>query len=150
MARKGCRTVMSKTNNALDEHSITGERDTGIIAVHHFAIIVSSEASVEFYTQLGFKETYRRNRKYDTVVLLNGYGVQIEMFVDANHPDRATSPENIGLRHLALRVRTIEDTVDKLRSSGLAFEVGPIESDWVGERFCFITDPDGVPIELHE
>ena len=62
--------------------------------IHHFAIIASSEESVRFYTKLGFRETYRRERKYDTVVLLEGYGIQIEMFVDPNHPDRATNPEN--------------------------------------------------------
>ena len=122
----------------------------GITAVHHFAIIVSSEASVEFYTKLGFKETYRRKRKYDTIVLLNGYGIQIEMFVDPNHPERATSPENIGLRHIALKVEKIEETIKELNANGLEFGVGPVLSDWVGERFCFVTDPDGLQIELHE
>lgn len=28
--------------------------------------------------------------------------------------------------------------------------VGPVMNDWVGERFCTITDPDGLPIQLHE
>lgn len=143
------------TNDVAKQHEITNDVNIlGITAIHHFAIIVSSEASVKFYTKLGFRETYRRDRKYDTVVLLDGYGIQIEMFVDANHPSRATEPENLGLRHVALKVRNIEETVQKLRESmrsiGLDFEAGPIMNDWVGERFCFITDPDGLPIELHE
>lgn len=122
----------------------------GIVAIHHFAIIVSSEASVEFYTKLGFKETYRRNRKYDTVVLLDGYGIQIEMFVDPNHPKRAVSPENIGLRHVALKVEKIDETMETLKANGLELEASPVMNDWVGKRFCFVTDPDGLPIELHE
>lgn len=133
---------MSSTNDAVNH--------TGITAIHHFAIIVSSEASVQFYIKLGFKEIFRKERSYDVVVLLSAYGIQIEIFVDPNHPDRATKPENLGLRHLALRVLNIEETIEKLRVSGLEFESGPIMNDWVGERFCFITDPDGLPIELHE
>ena len=116
-----------------------------IIGTHHFAIISSSETSVAFYEKLGFHEMFRRERKYDTVVLLYGHGIQIEMFIDPNHPERATSPENIGLRHLALRVNRIEETICEL-----GLEAGPVMNDWVGQRFCFIADPDGLPIELHE
>lgn len=116
-----------------------------ITGIHHFAIIASSKSSVDFYKKLGFQETYRRERKYDTVVLLEGHGMQIEMFVDPNHPERATNPENIGLRHLALKVEKIEDTVAEL-----GLEIGPIMNDWIGVRFAFTADPDGLPIELHE
>lgn len=116
-----------------------------IIGAHHFAIISSSEESADFYKKLGFREMYRRERKYDTVVLLCGHGFQIEMFIDPNHPERATQPENIGLRHLALRVDNIEKTIEELE-----LEAGPVMNDWVGDRFCFIADPDGLPIELHE
>ena len=116
-----------------------------IKGIHHFAIIASSEDSIRFYTKLGFKETYRKERKYDTVVLLDGYGMQIEVFVDPNHPKRAMNPENMGLRHLAFKVEKIEDTVAELE-----LEIGPIMNDWVGVRFAFTADPDGLPIELHE
>ena len=116
-----------------------------IQGVHHFAIIASSEKSVQFYTKLGFCETYRKERKYDTVVLFEGYGIQLEIFVDPNHPERATNPENIGLRHLALKVDKIEYPVAEL-----GLEIGPIMNDWGGIRFAFAADPDGVPIELHE
>ena len=116
-----------------------------ITGVYHFAIIASSEESISFYEKLGFRETYRRERKYDTVVLLDGHGMQIEIFVDSNHPERATNPENMGLRHLALKVENIEETV-----ADLGLEIGPIMNDWVGVRFAFTADPDGLPIELHE
>ena len=116
-----------------------------IQGIHHFAIITSSEESIHFYEKLGFHETYRRERKYDTVVLLDGHGIQIEMFVDPNHPERATNSENMGLWHLALKVEKIEDTVKEL-----GLEIGPIMNDWVGVRVAFTADPDGLPIELHE
>ena len=116
-----------------------------IQGIHHFAIIASSETSVDFYKKLGFQETFRKTRNYDTVVLLEGHGMQIEVFIDPNHPKRATNPENMGLRHLALKVEKIEDTVEEL-----GLEIGSIMNDWVGVRFVFTADPDGLPIELHE
>lgn len=143
----GCKGVRTEMNNTNEEQMLNS---LGITAIHHFAIIVSSEASVEFYIKLGFKETFRKKRNYDTVVLLSGYGIQIEMFVDANHPDRATKPENLGLRHLALRVSNLEETIEKLKKTMGDFEASPIMNGWIGERFCYITDPDGLPIELHE
>jgi len=116
-----------------------------IQGIHHFAIIASSEESIFFYMKLGFHEYYRKTRKNDTIVLLDGYGIKIEMFIDPNHPKRATDPENTGLRHLALKVENIEDVAKELD-----VEIGQIMNDWTGIRFAFIYDPDGVPIELHE
>ena len=116
-----------------------------IQGVHHFAIIVSSEETVDFYKKLGFLEIFRKERAYDTIILLEGYGIQLEMFIDPSHPKRATNPENMGLRHLAFKVEKIEETVLEL-----GLEIGPIMNDWVGVRFAFTADPDGLPIELHE
>ncbi|MBR0429698.1 MAG: VOC family protein [Lachnospiraceae bacterium] len=113
--------------------------------IHHIAIISSSEASIDFYAHLGFQETYRRERAYDTIVLLQGYGIQLEMFIDPSHPARATDPENIGIRHLALQVDNIEQTAEELQ-----LEIGPIQMDWVGIRYAYTWDPDGLPVELHE
>ena len=115
-----------------------------IQGIHHFAVIVSSESSIEWYRKLGFEEFLRKERKYDTVVLLYGHGIQIEAFIDPTHPPRST-PDPLGLRHLALRCEDIERTVEKLGA-----EAGPIMDDWIGEKFCFIADPDGNTVELHE
>ena len=121
-----------------------------ITAVHHIAIIVSSEKSLEFYALLGFREYFRKERKYDTAVLMAGNGMQLEIFIDPNHPMR-TGTEPVGLRHFALRVNNLEEEIDRLKaiSSGM-IEAGPIMNDWTGVRFCFIKDPDGLMVELHE
>lgn len=115
-----------------------------ITGIHHFSLIVSSEDSVAFYEKLGFKEYRRIERKYDTVVLMNGHGIGLEVFIDPSHPPRS-NPEPLGLRHLALRCDDIEKTVEELGA-----EAGPIMDDWIGEKFCFIADPDGNTVELHE
>lgn len=114
-----------------------------ITGVHHFAMIVSSEKSIEFYSRLGFVEQFRKKREKDTIVLMEGYGIKLEMFIDPNHPEHAKDPENIGLRHLALKV----DSCENIKKN---FDCGAIMEDWSGIKFCFTKDPDGVPIEFHE
>ena len=81
---------------------------------------------------------------------MDGYGLQLEIFIDPSHPVRGTE-EPIGLRHFALKVEKIEDEVERLcNCSTEVIEVGPIMDDWTGVRFCFIKDYDGIVIELHE
>lgn len=118
-----------------------------ITAVHHIAIIVSSENSLEFYRLLGFTETFRKKRKYDTAVLMDGYGMQLEIFIDPSHPGRGDQ-EPIGLRHFALRVDSLEAEIKRMKEAGI--EIGPVMSDWTGVRFCFVKDYDGLLVELHE
>lgn len=115
-----------------------------IQGIHHVAMIVSSEETVEFYKHLGFQETFRKMRSYDTIVLLNGHGFELEMFVDSDHPAKE-KPEPLGLRHFALKVDNIEATAQELNIA-----VGEIMLDWVGKRFCFVSDPDGNAVEMHE
>ena len=114
-----------------------------IKGVHHLAIISSSEECVNFYVGLGFEEYFRKERGYDTIVLLKGYGIQMEMFIDPRHPDRDMDPERIGLRHLALQVDSCEDIIQK-------YKCGPIKQDWLGINYCCTEDPDGLTIEFHE
>ena len=114
-----------------------------IHSLHHLAIIASSEASIAFYEKLGFCEYKRIKRNYDTVVLMNGPDFELELFVDPNHTHKTDEP--YGLRHLALKVDNIEEIVKEL-----GLESGPIGNDWLGVRYAYIHDPDGLPIELHE
>ena len=107
-----------------------------VTGIHHFSIIVSSEASVEFYTKLGFKENKRIKRGYDTVVLMDGYGIGVEFFIDPRHCRLADEP--LGFRTLSLKV----DSLDGIE--------GTVMTDWNGERYVNITDPDGNTIQLHE
>ena len=95
--------------------------------LHHIAIICSDkESALDFYVnKLGFpiiRENYR--------------------------PERP-SPEAYGLRHLAFRAESVDDTVRELESKGIPCE--PIRRDtFTGEKMTFFHDPDGLPIEIHE
>ena len=114
-----------------------------ILGLHHVAIIASGEASIDFYKRLGFTETYRKERRADTVVLMQGFGIELEIFIDASHPRRACHPENLGLRMLALKVTSCKEISRQ-------FDCGPIMQDWFGLNYCLTFDLDGQPIQLHE
>ncbi len=120
-----------------------------IKSVHHIAIIVSSEESLQFYRILGFQETFRLNRDYDTVVLMDNGSVELNVFIDSTHPSRPVDKElPIGVRHFALKVDSLDNEIERLKSQDIT--VGNIGLDWRGQRYCFIRDYDGIIVELHE
>ena len=121
--------------------------------VHHIAIICSDyEAALKFYVEgLGFSllsDTPRPDKK-DRIVMLDAQDVKIELFIKPDAPERPSYPEARGLRHLAFRVKDLEELVSELAEKGIAAE--EIRQDsFTGEKMTFIHDPDGLPIELHE
>lgn len=120
--------------------------------VHHISLICT-ERNLAFYRLLGFKETFRKVRKNDTIVLMDGCGIRLEFFIDPSHPLHKTGAEEpVGLRHFALEFDdTIENVIDRFkRASDESPEIGPVMEDWNGTRFCFIKDFDGIPVELRE
>lgn len=127
-----------------------------IESIHHISILISSENSLDFYKLLGFTEIFRKERSNDIVVLLDGYGIQLEVFIDSRHPARAVDiSEPLGPRHFALKVDNVENEmkrIEELLQSELQFnpKFGDISSDWIGERYVFFKDPDGNIVELHE
>ena len=101
---------------------------------------------------LGFKpirEIYRSDREsYKLDLELNGVYL-IELFSFPDPPKRVSKPEACGLRHLAFQVLDIVQSSEHLTDLGIAVE--PIRLDnSTGKKFCFFSDPDGLPIELYE
>lgn len=116
---------------------IEGRNNKMVMGIRHFSIIASSEASVEFYKKFGFKEYKRIVRDYDQVVLLNGYGVGLKIFIDPTHPTKL-KPELLRLRQLTFCVDNIEKTIDEFD-----IEAGLVMAYWFGCRFCLIANLDG-------
>jgi len=122
--------------------------------IHHIAIICANyERSKDFYTrilELTIKqEVYRAERdSWKLDLCLNGQYV-IELFSFPAPPARVSRPEACGLRHLAFVVENLEYVVGHLTEHGVMPE--PIRTDeYTQRRFTFISDPDGLPIELYE
>ncbi len=122
--------------------------------VHHIAIICSDyQKSKYFYTNiLGFdivNETYREERdSYKLDLSLNGH-YTIELFSFPNTPNRPSRPESCGLRHLAFKVKNIEEAIVKLSEMGVVCESIRID-EITGKKFTFFSDPDHLPLELYE
>ncbi|OUL36751.1 hypothetical protein BV372_06045 [Nostoc sp. T09] len=125
-----------------------------INGIHHIAIICSDyERSKKFYVEvLGFpiiQETFRDRRNSYKLDLRVGENTQIELFSFPNPPQRPSTPEACGLRHLAFAVDNIEQTVIELQSQGI--EVEDIRIDEItGKKFTFFKDPDNLPLEIYE
>ena len=109
----------------------------------HIALIVSKDENLTFYKKLGFIEKNRIERGYDTVVFMENNSIVLEIFIDPNHPKRVTTPEAMGLRHIAFVVDSLEEVMKNV-------ECEEIRTDWFGRRFTFTKDLDGQPIELKE
>ncbi|MGF1990143.1 MAG: SMU1112c/YaeR family gloxylase I-like metalloprotein [Nostoc sp. ZfuVER08] len=122
--------------------------------IHHVAIICSDyHRSKNFYVEtLGFTiiaETFRAERNSYKLDLQVGENAQIELFSFPSPPQRFTSPEACGLRHLAFKVDDIKQTVDYLNSQGIATENIRID-ELTGKKFTFFKDPDNLPLEIYE
>ena len=123
-------------------------------SIHHIAIIVSDiERARKFYVQkLGFeviRENYRAEREDWKLDLRVDEHTELEIFVEKNPPKRVSRPEACGLRHLAFRVESVEETVRELES--LEIECESVRFDtYTKDKMTFFHDPDGLPIEIHE
>ena len=123
-------------------------------SVHHIAIIVSDiEKARGFYVdKLGFeviRENYRKERDDWKLELRVDEHTELEIFAEKNPPKRVNRPEACGLRHMAFRVESVEETVKELAEMGIVCE--PIRTDsFTGEKMTFFFDPDGLPLEIHE
>ena len=121
--------------------------------VHHVAIIGSNyQASRHFYVDLlGFtviRENYREARN-DWKIDLQLADMELELFIIPDCPKRPSYPEAYGLRHLAFRVESVDDTVRELAARGI--ETEPVRVDpFTDFKMTFFHDPDGLPLEIHE
>lgn len=124
-----------------------------LLKVHHVAIIGSDyERSKHFYVDiLGFKvirENYRKDRG-DYKIDLQLADMEIELFIIPGSPARLSYPEANGLRHLAFRVKSVDETVAELESMGIKTE--PVRLDeYTKKKMTFFFDPDNLPLEIHE
>lgn len=121
--------------------------------IHHIAIIGSDyEKLKHFYVDLlGFeiiRENYRKERDDYKIDLACGEQ-EIELFIIKDAPARVNYPEALGLRHLAFKVKSVDDTVKELNAKGIATEPVRLD-DYTGKKMTFFHDPDNLPLEIHE
>ena len=119
-------------------------------------IVVSVYANVQgtmfiYIDLLGceiIQENYRKERDDYKIDLACGEQ-EIELFIIKDAPARVNYPEALGLRHLAFKVKSVDDTVKELNAKGIATEPVRLD-DYTGKKMTFFHDPDNLPLEIHE
>ncbi|TAH36696.1 glyoxalase/bleomycin resistance/dioxygenase family protein [Candidatus Saccharibacteria bacterium] len=127
---------------------------------HHIALSVSNrKASLEFYGKLGFEEfhTWSADDNSLTIIHLKKDGLFLELFCYTNYtlaPETihttSTDLPVIGTKHFGLRVESIEDAKKELIRIGIANQDVEITQGRTGPRYFFISDPDGILVEIAE
>jgi lactoylglutathione lyase len=125
-----------------------------IAAVDHYGVRVRDlDRAMAFYGLLGF--TLHAKAANDAVAIVrNASGVEINLVYNANAD---AGGKNIlmdvgekypGYTHVALRVRSIKDTIVALRESGIRITQGPVSFGRDGHVSVFVRDPDLNVVEL--
>jgi lactoylglutathione lyase len=119
--------------------------------VHTCMRVRDPEASVRFYTALGFEPRGRLNfaTAYNIYLGLPGSGDQLELTVNADRDEPYDLGDGYG--HIALTVDDLDAVLAKLKSElGVEPEKPPYRPGDRADlpRIAFVADPDGYRVEL--
>ena len=123
--------------------------------IHHIAIIGTDyNKTTDFYiNKLKFEKISEYNRPGKNDILLNVKkgDIVLEIFIKKDAPLRPPmpSPEYTGLRHLAFKVDSVEEILEKFDRLDIVHE-GLRYDDYDGKKMAFFFDPDGLPLVIHE
>ena len=123
--------------------------------IHHIAISVKdSKKSAEFYKEnFGFEEINRFTKPgWDgSAIILKLNDLQFEIFQFQNPIDKKDDFSNlkvIGLKHIGIQVESVKEKYEELKNKDI--DIDEPKKGTTCAWFCFLRDPDGMPIELYE
>ena len=119
--------------------------------IHTCYRITDIDASVDFYSKLGFEEIRRMPIKDEAINVfmgLPGDGARLELTY--NHGQDGPYDIGTGYGHIAITASDLDATLEKLAEIGIEPEKPPYQVREGGSRLCFVRDPDGYRIELIE
>ena len=122
--------------------------------VDHIGVRVrDAERALAFYAVLGFE--VKQKVDFDAVIIIrNAQDVELNLVVNADddHPGSNilmdVETRHAGLTHMALRVRSIPETMAVLKKHDIAITQGPVMFGRDGHVSLFVRDPDRNTIEL--
>lgn len=91
---------------------------------------------------------------YTDLDLGSGQILELLQYLSPVGAPHAPNPYDAGSGHLAIRVEHLDDVLDRLRRAGHPPRSEPVDLKepewWAGARCVYLTDPDGVTVELVE
>jgi catechol 2,3-dioxygenase-like lactoylglutathione lyase family enzyme len=131
-----------------------------MFSIDHIAFSVKDiEKSISFYKILGFTKTKEWNSDdlaLQMVILRNQDNIFIELVYQKESivmpeyaKDYKENLKHIGIKHLALRVKSATDALDFLINKGINNH-SSIQMGKLGRRYFFINDPDDNILEFME
>ena len=119
---------------------------------NHIGLVVSDvERSIAFYESLGFEvATSMEPAPGRSITFMRLGDFQLELFGYAEPPLPASPAgvPRIGFRHLALGTADIDAVLAELKARHLVAEDVQVRDVMGRYRLLFITDPDGIEIEI--
>jgi len=123
--------------------------------IHHISLSVKDlDKSVKFYKDFfGFEEINRFTKEgwNGEAVILELNNMQIELFHFNDFVEKTDDLMKlnvIGLKHIGIEVDNVAEKYDELKSAGV--DIDEPKKGTTCEKYCFLRDSDGVPIELYE
>jgi len=124
----------------------------------HIAVtVLDQKESLWFYQDLlGFKRAgrvYFRDKRDFTIDFMeigNGYLLELFYFKKdlINPTERIADNRQVGMRHIAFKVKSVDKTSEKLKRAGIEFTLEP--TNVAGARIAYFKDPSGTILEIVE
>ena len=119
--------------------------------IHTCYRVTDIDASVDFYSKLGFEELRRMpigDEATNVFMGLPGDGARLELTY--NHDQEGPYDIGTGYGHIAITASDLDGTLEGLAEIGIQPEKPPYRVREGGSRLCFVRDPDGYRIEIIE
>ncbi len=123
--------------------------------IHHIAISVKNlEKSLCFYRDiLGFKRVKIFSRKDfgGKAMFLKSKNINLELWQldkQIKNKDDFSNLNILGMKHIAFSVGDIIKEYKRIMEKNIKISEPKLGAS--GARYCFLKDPDGIPIELYE
>ena len=125
-----------------------------IKSIDHIGIrVADKDRAIEFYNLFDFK-LVRAADNDDVIVMKNDHDVEINIIFNANNTNKNNNilmdemDKYPGFTHIAFRVDSIKNTIEKLNENGIKITQGPVAVGEDGHVSGFLRDPDRNTLEL--